>query len=76
MRRLYHKLMVRYYGWKIYLFVQYIRVYNLCRGKDPLWRYTWKQIACAAIAAKIKKDRNAGIEPSEKTIKILRANVS
>jgi hypothetical protein len=72
MKWLYHKLMYHYYGCRICLYVQYVRVYNLCRGKSPLWEYTWRQIACGAIAAKIRNDRNAGLEPSGKTIELLR----
>jgi hypothetical protein len=62
----------RYYTIRIFLVVQKIRFSGWWRGLPSLRQYSWRQIACGLVAAKIRRDRNNGIEPSLADIKLLR----
>jgi hypothetical protein len=61
-----------YYKVRIFLVVQKIRLYGWWYGLPSLKEYSWKQIACGAIAQKFRNDKENGIEPSIQNIKLLR----
>lgn len=62
----------RYYTLRIFLVVQKVRLYGWWYNKPSLRQYSWRQIACGMVAAKIRKDRENGLEPSLTDIKLLR----
>lgn len=72
MRLLFLRMMVMYYNFCMFVHVQLFRLRCRWYGVNCMWDYTWKQVACAIIAHKLRLDRKNGIEPCMEHIKTLR----
>lgn len=69
---LWHRLMVLWYDFRIWLLVQRIRLWGTLRGKPSLWGYSWRAIAAEAARYKLVLDRSNGVEPSSTHIELVK----
>lgn len=72
MKWLYHTVLYHYYTVRIFLFVQWLRVYYWWNGGPSLWQYNWRQIVCGMVAHSLRQKREQGLEPSYEELQKVR----